>query len=165
MTGNPLELFRKLFGAVRAIFWLWGSLLAPDTWEGTDRKQASLGCPRRGRRAVVRGVGVQQRGGGFAAGNNAFAVAGKNACFCRTLRFFLWGCVREGRRGSFQKGSFRQNNLWFIPLLFPNSGREGGSPFCSFSGAPQTDPLKSMTQTNLSGDIFSIEAPQTLLRT
>ena len=30
MTGNPLELFRKLFGAVRAIFWLCGSLLAPN---------------------------------------------------------------------------------------------------------------------------------------
>ena len=30
MTGNPLELFRKFFGAVRAIFWLWGSFLAPD---------------------------------------------------------------------------------------------------------------------------------------
>ena len=30
MTGNPLELFRKVFGAVRAIFWLCGSFLAPD---------------------------------------------------------------------------------------------------------------------------------------
>ena len=30
MTGNPLELFRKLFGAVRAIFWLCGSFLAPN---------------------------------------------------------------------------------------------------------------------------------------
>ena len=30
MTGNPLELFRKFFGAVRAIFWLWGSFLAPN---------------------------------------------------------------------------------------------------------------------------------------
>ena len=30
MTGKPLELFRKFFGAVRAIFWLWGSFLAPD---------------------------------------------------------------------------------------------------------------------------------------
>ena len=33
MTGNPLELFRKLFGAVRAIFWalaLWGSFVAPN---------------------------------------------------------------------------------------------------------------------------------------
>ena len=32
MTGNPLELFKNIFGAVRAIFWLWGSLLAPDYW-------------------------------------------------------------------------------------------------------------------------------------
>ena len=32
MTGNPLELFRKFFGAVRAIFWLCGSFLAPDFW-------------------------------------------------------------------------------------------------------------------------------------
>ena len=24
MTGNPFELFRKFFGAVRALFWLWG---------------------------------------------------------------------------------------------------------------------------------------------
>ena len=30
MTGNPLELFRKFFGAVRMIFWLCGSFLAPD---------------------------------------------------------------------------------------------------------------------------------------
>ena len=30
MTGNPLELFRKFFGAVLAIFWFWGSFLAPD---------------------------------------------------------------------------------------------------------------------------------------
>ena len=30
MTGNPLELFRKFFGAVRAIFWLWGPFWAPD---------------------------------------------------------------------------------------------------------------------------------------
>ena len=30
MTGNPLELFRKFFGAVRAIFWRWGSFLAPE---------------------------------------------------------------------------------------------------------------------------------------
>ena len=30
MSGNPLELFRKFFGAVRAIFWLWGSFLDPD---------------------------------------------------------------------------------------------------------------------------------------
>ena len=30
MTGNPLELFRKFFGAVRAIFWLCGSVLAPE---------------------------------------------------------------------------------------------------------------------------------------
>ena len=30
MTGNPLELLRKFFGAVRAIFWLCGSFLAPD---------------------------------------------------------------------------------------------------------------------------------------
>ena len=30
MTGKPLELFRKFFGAVRAIFWLWGSFWGPD---------------------------------------------------------------------------------------------------------------------------------------
>ena len=30
MTGNPVELCRKFFGAVRAVFWLWGSFLAPD---------------------------------------------------------------------------------------------------------------------------------------
>ena len=29
MTGNPLELFTKFFGAVCAIFWLCGSFLAP----------------------------------------------------------------------------------------------------------------------------------------
>ena len=28
MTGNPVELFRKFFGTVRAILWLWGSFLA-----------------------------------------------------------------------------------------------------------------------------------------
>ena len=30
VAGDPLELLRKLFGAVRAIFWLWASFLAPD---------------------------------------------------------------------------------------------------------------------------------------
>ena len=35
MTNNPLELFREFFGAVRAIFWLWGSFLAPDNWPRT----------------------------------------------------------------------------------------------------------------------------------
>ena len=30
MTGNTLELFRNFFGAVRTIFWLWGSFLGPD---------------------------------------------------------------------------------------------------------------------------------------
>ena len=30
MTGNPLELFRKFFGAVRAILWLCESFLAPE---------------------------------------------------------------------------------------------------------------------------------------
>ena len=30
MTGSPLELFRKVFGAVRAISCLCGSLLAPE---------------------------------------------------------------------------------------------------------------------------------------
>ena len=30
MTGNPLELFRKFFVAVRAIFWFCGSFFAPD---------------------------------------------------------------------------------------------------------------------------------------
>ena len=33
MTGNPLEMFRKFFGAVRAIFWLCGSFLAPEKGE------------------------------------------------------------------------------------------------------------------------------------
>ena len=27
--GSALELFRKFFGAVRAIVWLWGSLFGP----------------------------------------------------------------------------------------------------------------------------------------
>ena len=27
LLGSALELFRKFFGAVRAIFWLWGSFL------------------------------------------------------------------------------------------------------------------------------------------
>ena len=31
MTSNPLELFRKFFGAVRETFWLGGSFLAPDS--------------------------------------------------------------------------------------------------------------------------------------
>ena len=30
LLGSALELFSKFFGAVRAIFWLWGSFLAPD---------------------------------------------------------------------------------------------------------------------------------------
>ena len=32
MTGNSLELFRKFFGAVRAIVWFCGSFLAPKKY-------------------------------------------------------------------------------------------------------------------------------------
>ena len=31
LLGSALELFRKFFGAVLVIFWLWGSFLAPDS--------------------------------------------------------------------------------------------------------------------------------------
>ena len=31
LLGSALELFRKFFGAVCAIYWLWGSSLAPET--------------------------------------------------------------------------------------------------------------------------------------
>ena len=34
MTGNPLELLRKFFGAVRAIFWFCGPFLVPDFGPG-----------------------------------------------------------------------------------------------------------------------------------
>ena len=30
LLGSALDLFRKFFGTVRAIFWVWGSFLAPD---------------------------------------------------------------------------------------------------------------------------------------
>ena len=30
LVGSALELFRKCFGTVRAIFWFWGSFLAPN---------------------------------------------------------------------------------------------------------------------------------------
>ena len=30
LLGSALELFRQLFGTVRAIFWLWGSVLVPE---------------------------------------------------------------------------------------------------------------------------------------
>ena len=46
MTGNPLELFRKFFGAVRAIFWLWGSFWAPDfsqQWSNDLQHGAQIG--------------------------------------------------------------------------------------------------------------------------
>ena len=51
MTGTPLELFRKFFGAVRAIFWLCGSFLAPKLRIGftkfphpeSDGKSADVG--------------------------------------------------------------------------------------------------------------------------
>ena len=38
LLGSALELFGSFFGAVRAIFWLWGSFLAPD------RVPRLLGC-------------------------------------------------------------------------------------------------------------------------
>ena len=40
---SALELFRKFLGAVRAIFWLWGSFLAPDYCSGalfSEKKKA-----------------------------------------------------------------------------------------------------------------------------
>ena len=39
MTSNPLEMFRKHFGAVRAIFWLYGSFLAPAIQSGNKSVQ------------------------------------------------------------------------------------------------------------------------------
>ena len=30
LLGSALELFRQFFGTVGAIFWVWGSFLAPD---------------------------------------------------------------------------------------------------------------------------------------
>ena len=30
LLGSALELFRKFFVTVRAIFWVWGSFLAPE---------------------------------------------------------------------------------------------------------------------------------------
>ena len=46
MTGNPLELFRKSFGAVRAIFWLWGffSLLTNTAHELALRNKTQVSC-------------------------------------------------------------------------------------------------------------------------
>ena len=44
MTGNPLELFRHFFGAVRAIFGLCESLLAPDL----DREKLNRGVSKPG---------------------------------------------------------------------------------------------------------------------
>ena len=42
MTGNPLELFRKSFGAVRANFWLCGSFLVPE--QKAMRKEGNDQC-------------------------------------------------------------------------------------------------------------------------
>ena len=39
MTSNPLELFRKFSGAVRANFWLCGSFLVPEK-QGSERSRA-----------------------------------------------------------------------------------------------------------------------------
>ena len=44
MTGNPLGLFRKFFGAVRANFWLCGSFLAPENCcESPKGQQGQIG--------------------------------------------------------------------------------------------------------------------------
>ena len=43
MTGSPLEFFRKFFGAVRALFWLWGSFLAPEILQLDERVSRTAG--------------------------------------------------------------------------------------------------------------------------
>ena len=55
MTGDPLELFRKFFGAVRAICWLWGSFFGasarkPQLLVIFDCKEiVHLGAPKKSR--------------------------------------------------------------------------------------------------------------------
>ena len=49
MNRNPIELFRKFFGAVRGSFWPCESLLAPDDlscWEPPDVGLAPTGVWR-----------------------------------------------------------------------------------------------------------------------
>ena len=48
ITGNPLELFRKFFGAVRAIFWLWGSLGGPERWHAINTNRLDYFSPQGG---------------------------------------------------------------------------------------------------------------------
>ena len=62
MTGNPLESFRKLFGAVREMFWLCESFLAPDLWESRMAGWCQVGG---GVRNTIRGFekGLADTGG------------------------------------------------------------------------------------------------------
>ena len=53
MTGNPLELFKKFFGAVRAIFWFCGSFLAPEFLPALN---FHLQCYRLGRFSFARNM-------------------------------------------------------------------------------------------------------------
>ena len=42
LLGSALELFRTLFGAVRAILWLWGSFLALDFYNQVARSKQKI---------------------------------------------------------------------------------------------------------------------------
>ena len=42
LFGSTLALFRKLFGAVRAIFWLWGSFFGPGRTSLRDYRRPIL---------------------------------------------------------------------------------------------------------------------------
>ena len=46
MTGNPLELFRKFFGAVRAILWFWIQLIVDNTAVAGKDEETHRNPPR-----------------------------------------------------------------------------------------------------------------------
>ena len=88
MTGNPLELFRKLFGAVRAIFWLYGSFLASEKITSASRRV----------RRVLVGWFLLSTVHGWKPNN--VSAKGRVSAFQHQWHFLLWPVMPLGRRNN-----------------------------------------------------------------
>ena len=118
MTSHPLELFRKFFGAVRAIFWLCESFLAPECSSAKSHFQMSpfKMSPFKLREANCRGV---SKPGCFPL------FSGKVQIVSRTLSgLFLVGALNRPRK---RKRANRENPRTIPKQIGKIPGKSGKS--------------------------------------
>ena len=94
MTGKPLGLFRKFFGAVRAIFWHCGSFLSPDPWRPLIRGPTAASIQSR-YAVALHSVALRFPAcGGESQENRAASLKGlKGPC-----KRYLWGVCASNHK-------------------------------------------------------------------